>query len=501
MAIYKLGDEAPTIHESVFLADTATIIGRVTLEENASVWFGAALRGDNEPIVVGRGSNVQEDAILHADPGFPLTIEANVTVGHQAMLHGCTIKEGSLIGIQAVVLNGAVIGRNCLVGAGAVVTEGKVFPDNTLILGSPAKAIREITEADIARMQSATAQLRGPTRILQGATRADRLIAEPASRFCRRIDQGRVVNDQLQKFMFNAAPVRGEIVSLRNTWQEVLARRSYPVPVRNLLGEMMAACALLSANLKFDGTLIMQIYGDGPVRMLVVQCNSDLSLRATAKLAAGAEALIGDDMTLPDLLNQHGHGRCVITLDPGAKKPGTAAVSRHRAAVGRTRAARVDGRSAGTLHASFRAARHAHVARGEHRSRGRACCCRSCRATAASCRIPASMMRIRGSASAISAARCRATRLLKEEPETVFRRLFWQENVQHFEPAATRFQCSCSREKVGAMLKMLGREEVDGVIDGARRRSKCIASSATSATSSIRSTLRNFLSQKNSHKE
>ncbi|SAL62638.1 hexapeptide repeat-containing transferase [Caballeronia terrestris] len=157
MAIYKLGDEAPTIHESVFLADTATIIGRVTLEENSSVWFGAALRGDNEPIMVGRGSNVQEGAILHADPGFPLTIEANVTVGHQAMLHGCTVKEGSLIGIQAVVLNGAVIGRNCLVGAGAVVTEGKVFPDNTLILGSPAKAIREITEADIARMQSATA--------------------------------------------------------------------------------------------------------------------------------------------------------------------------------------------------------------------------------------------------------------------------------------------------------------------------------------------------------
>jgi carbonic anhydrase/acetyltransferase-like protein (isoleucine patch superfamily) len=156
LAIYKLGEEAPTIHESVFLADTATIIGRVTLEENASVWFGAALRGDNEPIVVGRGSNVQENAILHADPGFPLTIEANVTVGHQAMLHGCTIKEGSLIGIQAVVLNGAVIGRNCLVGAGAVVTEGKVFPDNTLILGSPAKAVREITEADIARMQSAT---------------------------------------------------------------------------------------------------------------------------------------------------------------------------------------------------------------------------------------------------------------------------------------------------------------------------------------------------------
>lgn len=156
MAIYKLGDAAPNIHESVFVADTATIIGKVSLEENASIWFGAALRGDNEPITVGAGSNVQEGAVLHTDEGFPLTIEANVTVGHQAMLHGCTVKEGALIGMQAVVLNGAVIGRNCLVGAGAVVTEGKVFPDNSLILGAPAKAVRELTEADIAQMRRNT---------------------------------------------------------------------------------------------------------------------------------------------------------------------------------------------------------------------------------------------------------------------------------------------------------------------------------------------------------
>ena len=153
MAIYKLGDAAPTIHESVFVADTATIIGRVTLEENSSVWFGAALRGDNEPIVLGKGSNIQEGAVLHTDPGFPLTIEANVTIGHQAMLHGCTIKEGALVGIQAVVLNGAVIGRNCLVGAGAVVTENKVFPDNSLILGAPAKVVRTLGEDDLARLR------------------------------------------------------------------------------------------------------------------------------------------------------------------------------------------------------------------------------------------------------------------------------------------------------------------------------------------------------------
>ena len=153
MTIYKLGETAPTIHESVFVADTAAIIGKVVLEENASVWFGATIRGDNETITVGTGSNVQEGAVLHTDPGFPLTIAENVTIGHQAMLHGCTIGEGSLIGIQAVVLNGAVIGRNCLVGAGAVVTEGKVFPDNSLILGAPAKAVRELTEADIAGLK------------------------------------------------------------------------------------------------------------------------------------------------------------------------------------------------------------------------------------------------------------------------------------------------------------------------------------------------------------
>jgi molecular chaperone Hsp33 len=135
-------------------------------------------------------------------------------------------------------------------------------------------------------------------------------------------DRGKVVNDQLQKFMFSAAPVRGEIVSLRNTWQEVLTRRDYPAPVRTILGEMMAACALLSANLKFDGTLIMQIFGDGPVKMLVVQCSSDLSMRATAKFSGEADTTIGDDTTLVELVNASGHGRCVITLDPRVKQPG-----------------------------------------------------------------------------------------------------------------------------------------------------------------------------------
>jgi carbonic anhydrase/acetyltransferase-like protein (isoleucine patch superfamily) len=154
MAIYQLGDLTPDIDPSCFVADSAQVIGKVKLAANASVWFNATIRGDNELISIGENSNVQESSVLHTDPGMPLTIGANVTVGHQAMLHGCTIGDGTLIGIQAVVLNGARIGRNCLVGAGALVTEGKEFPDNSLIVGSPAKAVRQLDEAAIARMQA-----------------------------------------------------------------------------------------------------------------------------------------------------------------------------------------------------------------------------------------------------------------------------------------------------------------------------------------------------------
>jgi carbonic anhydrase/acetyltransferase-like protein (isoleucine patch superfamily) len=152
MAIYQLGEHAPDIDASAFVADTATVIGKVTLQANSSVWPGAAIRGDNEHIFVGLNSNVQEGAVMHADPGYPLTIGRGVTVGHQAMLHGCTVGDGALIGIQAVVLNGASIGKGCLVGAGALVTEGKTFPDNMLILGSPAKAVRELAPDEIAKL-------------------------------------------------------------------------------------------------------------------------------------------------------------------------------------------------------------------------------------------------------------------------------------------------------------------------------------------------------------
>ena len=148
MSVYRLGETVPTIAPSAYVAPGAHVIGNVFLAEHSSVWFGATLRGDNEPIRIGAGSNVQDAAVMHTDPGFPLTLGANVSVGHQAMLHGCTVGDGSLIGIQSVVLNAAVIGRGCLVGAGAVITERKTFADGTLIIGAPAKVVRDLTDAE-----------------------------------------------------------------------------------------------------------------------------------------------------------------------------------------------------------------------------------------------------------------------------------------------------------------------------------------------------------------
>jgi carbonic anhydrase/acetyltransferase-like protein (isoleucine patch superfamily) len=153
MAVYQLGDDVPQLHASAWVADGGTVIGRVAMGEGSSVWTGAVLRGDNEWIRLGARCNVQEGAVLHTDMGFPLVLDDEVTVGHQAMLHGCHVGGCSLIGIQAVVLNGARIGRECLVGAGALVTEGKVFPDRVLILGTPAKVVRELTDDDVARLR------------------------------------------------------------------------------------------------------------------------------------------------------------------------------------------------------------------------------------------------------------------------------------------------------------------------------------------------------------
>ncbi|MGL4573561.1 MAG: gamma carbonic anhydrase family protein [Burkholderiaceae bacterium] len=157
MAIYRLADDVPDIDASAYVFENATVIGKVRLAQDVSVWSYAALRGDNELISIGVGSNIQEGAVLHTDPGCPLTVGKHVTVGHQAMLHGCTIEDGALIGIQAVILNNARIGKNCLVGAGALVTESRVFPDNSLIFGSPAKVFRELEPDEIERMHQNTA--------------------------------------------------------------------------------------------------------------------------------------------------------------------------------------------------------------------------------------------------------------------------------------------------------------------------------------------------------
>lgn len=154
--LYALdGEGVRLVGAGHYVAPGAILIGRVVLEDRATVWFGAILRADNEPIVVGRSSNIQDGAVLHADPGFPLTLGDYVTVGHQAMLHGCTVGDGSLVGIKAVVLNGARIGRECLIGANALIPEGKVIPDRSLVIGSPGKVVRTLTDADVAGLRRA----------------------------------------------------------------------------------------------------------------------------------------------------------------------------------------------------------------------------------------------------------------------------------------------------------------------------------------------------------
>ena len=174
MAIYELDGIAPTLASGAWVADSAQVIGQVTLEENVSVWFGTVIRGDSERIHIGRGSNIQDASVLHADAGVPLTLGENVSVGHQVMLHGCTVGDGTLIGIGAIVLNHAKIGKNCLVGAGSLVTEGKEFPDGSMILGSPAKVARQLTPEQIAGLQRiATHYVDNAARFRQGLKKID----------------------------------------------------------------------------------------------------------------------------------------------------------------------------------------------------------------------------------------------------------------------------------------------------------------------------------------
>ena len=176
MAVYELDGEKPDLPADgrYWIADTAVVVARVRLRQDASVWFGSTVRGDNEWIDIGERSNIQENCLLHTDIGFPLTIGADCTIGHHVILHGCTIGEGSLVGMGATVLNGARIGRSSLVGANALVTEGKEFPDNSLIVGSPAKAIRTLDEAAAERLrQTALHYVRNWKRFAAGLRRID----------------------------------------------------------------------------------------------------------------------------------------------------------------------------------------------------------------------------------------------------------------------------------------------------------------------------------------
>lgn len=153
MSLYQLAQLAPQLGRDVWVAPNASVIGDVRLADYASVWFGAVLRGDNDPIMIGVESNIQDNAVLHTDAGVPLSIGARVTVGHLAMLHGCAIGDGSLIGMSAVLLNRCQIGRNAIVGAHALIPEGKVFPDRVLIVGSPARVVRELSDEEVARLE------------------------------------------------------------------------------------------------------------------------------------------------------------------------------------------------------------------------------------------------------------------------------------------------------------------------------------------------------------
>ena len=281
------------------MADSADIIGNVTLEAGVSIWSHVSIRGDNDAILIRRGTNIQEGSVLHVDEAVPWR-SANVTVGHQAMLHGCTIHEGALVGMQAIVLNNAVIGRNCLIGAGAIIPEDRVIPDNSLVIGI-GKIVRELSprkSPDCTRTPRTTWRAANTTGPRSSGS------AEPLARLRRPAHAGirpleptrpaagrRQLPDRLtfqhdrsaQKYLFEDRSVRVQAVRLTDTWKAVRANHEYPPAITHLLGELVAASTLLAANIKFDGSLVLQIQGDGPIALLVVECRSDLSLRATVQ--------------------------------------------------------------------------------------------------------------------------------------------------------------------------------------------------------------------------
>jgi molecular chaperone Hsp33 len=266
--------------------------------------------------------------------------------------------------------------------------------------------------------------------------------------------------DTLQKFIFDNAAVRGELVEISDTWREIQARHGYPKAVRAMLGEMVAASALLSANLKFNGSIVMQIHGDGPVRLLVVECDADLRIRATAKLAPDAE--VADDATLTDLLNVNGKGRFVITLDPLEKMPGQ---QPYQGIVP------LDGENVATVIENYmmrseQLDTRLWLAADDKVSRGM---------------LLQKLPRHSGKAdqtvqateeedletwnrAVVLGSTLKQEELLSTDIETLLNRLFWEETIRVFDPQHPQFHCSCTREKVGNMLKMLGQPEVESAL-------------------------------------
>ncbi|HEY4317534.1 MAG TPA: Hsp33 family molecular chaperone HslO [Herbaspirillum sp.] len=260
--------------------------------------------------------------------------------------------------------------------------------------------------------------------------------------------------DTLQKFMVENAPVRGEFVEISSTWRQVQARSDYPAPVKTLLGEMLSAAALLSANLKFNGVIVMQIHGDGPVRLLVVECDAELRLRATAKMVEGAA--IDDDADLQQLVNLKGQGRFAITLDPKDKMPGQ---QPYQGIVP------LDGDSVATvienyMHRSEQLDTKLWLAADNDVARGLLL---QKLPTEGGIDAPPDDLETWNRLSMLGST-LRTEELLNTNIETLMQRLFWEETIRVFPPRHPQFHCSCTREKVGNMLKMLGREEIDAAL-------------------------------------
>jgi len=263
------------------------------------------------------------------------------------------------------------------------------------------------------------------------------------------------MTDTLQKFMFDNTPVRGELVEISDTWREILSRRDYPRAVRSLLGEMLSAAALLSANLKFNGALVMQIHGDGPLSLLVVECDADLQMRATAKLVEGA--VVADDATLTELVNRGGNGRFAITLDPKDKLPGQQAYQGIVPLDGGSVAVVIEN----YMMRSEQLDTRMWLAADDQVSRGLLL---QKLPGVGGIHAPTEDALEAWDRTVMLASTLRPDELLSTDIQTVMRRLFWEETIRVFDPLHPSFHCSCNRERVGNMLKMLGQEEIDSAI-------------------------------------